>query len=89
MAQESIGRPDSETTPRRHTPIGSAYPGQRVAVYVDARRVVGGIYNAQVVVFAQKCLPVLCANLDVVDALGVGEVGVNGCIQESAVLGNG
>ena len=56
---------------------------------VHAGRVVGGIDHAQVVVFAQEGLSVLRADLDVVDALGVGEVRVDAGVGEGAVLGDG
>ena len=47
------------------------------------------IDHAQAVVLAQEGLPVLRADLDVVDSLGVGEIRVDAAFGEGAVLGDG
>ncbi len=56
---------------------------------IHARRVIGGVDDAQVVVLAQEGLSVLRADLDVVDSLGVGEVRVDAGVGEGAVLRDG
>ena len=64
-------------------------PGCGVVVGVDAGRVEGGADEAEVVVLAQEGLRVVGADLDVVDALHIREVGVDAGVGEGAVLRDG
>src|SRR6202043_3471456 len=68
------------------TEIGVGVAGQRSAGGIDAGRVVGGVDDAELVVLAQESLRVVAADLDVVDALHVGQVGVDTGVRQGALL---
>ena len=68
---------------------GSVKPGCGVAAGIDAGRVEGGVDDAEVVVLAEERLLIDRADLDVVDPLHVGEIGVHAGVGEGAVLGDG